>query len=934
MCVEGNHCYSAAVLAVENINCDPSTDCDGNGVEHLLVMNSGDIDYYCLILEAVDSENDAGRALKAGDDFMNTPWTDYANIDLFIADLSSGVTESFNQMVQHNAVPQISYGATADSLSSVEKHPTFYRTIPADVLLVDAVTSLVETLEWEIVSILAAEGEAGLALSSSLYKQLSNSEKLVSNNLLFTEENIPEKLATIRESESRIIFLHCTTAQVQLVFEWASKMGMLEEGYAWLGSDWATPSLFDEFTDHEDVEPWPSPPVSRETLLEEMPGIVALRASDQFVDETLKTTIVDYVLEDDGLPGALCSELQAAEHMSPYALFAYDAVILGATALGNSINDGNDPWDFAATQSHLQQLGSAGVSGCVTQSTLHLDSNGDRSMPYDVVNLWQQDWADPALVEEVEWLQVGIYLEDDGSWELSLDGGEMAIKWPGGSTEIPSDRKEEHVSLAALYLFFFLSFIIISICVGNFLHAHEFYVLPESGATILFGLILGGVLSLYSDWLHYNTELIEMTEFDTEIFSLFLLPVIIFAAGFNLRKSDFFNNLGPICLCAFIGTGISTVFVGLGVYYMGDWGWFNFGKLGGAEALAFGALISAVDPVATLAVFGALGVETDLNMRVFGESVINDGVSIVLFKVMEKFITEEVTTEEIGNGVLLFVRILFGSIAIGMLSALVLAFVMKHARLHAHILEAAMVLIGSYTAYAGAEAIHCSGIIASLFCGIAMNHWTYHNFTYDGEMLSRRTVKMFSLLADTVIFFQVGQNIIVNVVDTDWNFIGITLFLCFIGRILNIVPLLSLYNLCAAPERKVSYKHMIVMIHAGLRGAIAFALALKFPSQHIHVVINTTMWVILFTIFVMGGSCVSMLQAMDVTMGVDSNDVSGVKKSKHSKEFHNSLQKFDRTCLLPCVTWRFESNGNDTYIENPEEARAFRKGIPWEQADH
>jgi hypothetical protein len=36
---------------------------------------------------------------------------------------------------------------------------------------------------------------------------------------------------------------------------------------------------------------------------------------------------------------------------------------------------------------------------------------------------------------------------------------------------------------------------------------------------------------------------------------------------------------------------------------------------------------------------------------------------------------------------------------------------------------------------AGAEAFHMSGIIASLFCGIGMNHWTYHNFSYDGEVL-------------------------------------------------------------------------------------------------------------------------------------------------------------------------------------------------------
>lgn len=52
------------------------------------------------------------------------------------------------------------------------------------------------------------------------------------------------------------------------------------------------------------------------------------------------------------------------------------------------------------------------------------------------------------------------------------------------------------------------------------------------------------------------------------------------------------------------------------------------------DALAFGALISAVDPVATLAIFSAMDVEPILNMLVFGESILNDAVSIVLCNIM------------------------------------------------------------------------------------------------------------------------------------------------------------------------------------------------------------------------------------------------------------------------------------------------------------
>jgi hypothetical protein len=62
-------------------------------------------------------------------------------------------------------------------------------------------------------------------------------------------------------------------------------------------------------------------------------------------------------------------------------------------------------------------------------------------------------------------------------------------------------------------------------------------------------------------------------------------------------------------------------------------------------------------------------------------------------------------------------------------------------------------------------------------------------------------------------------------------------------------------------------KNQIVMFHSGLRGAIAFALALGFPSQHRKYIIDTTTWVILFTVFVMGGSTVPLLNALNIPLG-------------------------------------------------------------------
>lgn len=107
---------------------------------------------------------------------------------------------------------------------------------------------------------------------------------------------------------------------------------------------------------------------------------------------------------------------------------------------------------------------------------------------------------------------------------------------------------------------------------------------------------------------------------------------------------------------------------------------------------------------------------------------ITDGVSIVLFKVFTRFFTEEVNTKSVTESIGFFVFLVFGSVVFGFICALVLAVLLKHANMHSHLLEAGIVVLGSYAAFSGAEAFGMSGIIASLFCGMGMNHWTYHNF--------------------------------------------------------------------------------------------------------------------------------------------------------------------------------------------------------------
>jgi sodium/hydrogen exchanger 8 len=92
--------------------------------------------------------------------------------------------------------------------------------------------------------------------------------------------------------------------------------------------------------------------------------------------------------------------------------------------------------------------------------------------------------------------------------------------------------------------------------------------------------------------------------FNPEIFFLFLLPPIIFEAGYSLKKRDFFANFWTISLVAVFGTIISSIVIGYLVYFCGLVGWADVDTSSPLEALLFGALISAVDPVATLSILG------------------------------------------------------------------------------------------------------------------------------------------------------------------------------------------------------------------------------------------------------------------------------------------------------------------------------------------
>jgi sodium/hydrogen exchanger 8 len=202
-------------------------------------------------------------------------------------------------------------------------------------------------------------------------------------------------------------------------------------------------------------------------------------------------------------------------------------------------------------------------------------------------------------------------------------------------------------------------------CVGHILD-HEMGVswIPEAAVGLMVGFLIaafateGWIGPLAFPWAHHM-------RFDFEFFMTFLLPPIIFEAGFNMNVKKFFANLGPTMFFAFAGTFLSTFVVGGLVWWAGQQGWCY--PLGLLASLVFGSLISATDPVTVLAVFQALGVKVDLFSMVFGESVLNDAVAIVLSRTLLSFNAPDaqVDAASIFAAIVSFVVIFIGSALIG-----------------------------------------------------------------------------------------------------------------------------------------------------------------------------------------------------------------------------------------------------------------------------
>ncbi|KAG5455548.1 MAG: Sodium/hydrogen exchanger family-domain-containing protein [Olpidium bornovanus] len=171
----------------------------------------------------------------------------------------------------------------------------------------------------------------------------------------------------------------------------------------------------------------------------------------------------------------------------------------------------------------------------------------------------------------------------------------------------------------------------------------------------------------------------------------------------------FFRNFGSILLFAFIGTVTSTVVIGILIWIVALTGVEGV-SLSFLDSLIFGSVLSSTDPVTVLAIFSQLKVEPKLYAMIFGESMLNDAVAIVLFGTFERFRGEELHLHNVFLGVWYFFGVFFGSLIIGVVTGALVALMLKHSQLSKlPAIESCLVALTAYSTYLFSNGCQMSG---------------------------------------------------------------------------------------------------------------------------------------------------------------------------------------------------------------------------------
>ncbi len=374
--------------------------------------------------------------------------------------------------------------------------------------------------------------------------------------------------------------------------------------------------------------------------------------------------------------------------------------------------------------------------------------------------------------------------------------------------------------------------------------------IPYTVGLVLAGLLIGLLHLLQAPLL--TKEL---------LFSIFL-PGLLFEAAFHIEFKDFSKNRVAIVTLAIPGVIAATALTAIILTPVANTLHFARGFTW-QYALVFGALISATDPIAVLAIFRTLGIPKRLAVLLDGESLLNDGTAIVFFTLSLLLVSENSITPQ--GLAFNFITIVGGGALIGTIIGIIVSQVIKH--VDDPMIEITLTTVAAYGSFVLADQFNYSGVIATVAAGLLCGNYAGRTGMSPSTRIAVETFWGYVAFAlNSIVFLLIGLQVHLDTLLASWQLILVAYFVVLMARGLIVMGTSSFLSLT---REKIPRSWSAVLIWGGMRGGLPMVLALSlapaFPFRDL--LITMTFGVVILSILIQGLTMTSLLQRLRIVFG-------------------------------------------------------------------
>jgi NhaP-type Na+/H+ or K+/H+ antiporter len=378
----------------------------------------------------------------------------------------------------------------------------------------------------------------------------------------------------------------------------------------------------------------------------------------------------------------------------------------------------------------------------------------------------------------------------------------------------------------------------------------KFYFLHQSGLCMILGMLISLITYFITPFDNYKKSL----EFNDNVFFTFILPPIIFSAGYNIKVKTFFKYFHYSVIFGIIGTFITFVIIFCFTYIFNLINLFQM-NFNIKDILLYSAVISSTDTVSPLA-FISESNKDKLFEVLFGEGIMNDSFSIVLFQIITKYYGILSSWQMLFH----FINTFFMSCFLGIILGMLCSHILKKLKIYKlqSVQEISIIIIFAFSSYIIAELSELSAILSLLFCSITLSNYAFFNLSFLAREQSCIVVKIMASFCEGFIFTYLGLSF--------WTMMGKNydlLFQCvqllniIVGRLITVYLITGINNLFTKDDlsKFSSDEKKIISLSGCIRGAIAFGLAMTIETGDINknsILLSTTLIIVLITTILFG----------------------------------------------------------------------------------